>query len=509
MDSSIFFAIKMLFGGGIKLFFTSIRAIGLNSVMLVTILSSIILIPLLGALIYHFTAKLSAKKPLSFLLKPFLAVFFVFIGLESTCESIIVKKPFDTYRSYLNKLPFAASYLAPKHQFFTIKNPKKPKLEEEISKILGEKKLSLKKQPNIFLFVVESFRKDALKSSITPTLTKFKNENISFTHSFSGANGSNLGWFSIFYSQFPLNWNYYQKNWKEGAAPLRLLKSLGYTTSVFSSTELNYFNMDKIIFGQNLNLANIVEIKDKNANIRDYKAFEMVKENLSANSDKNLFVVFLDSTHSEYTSPELSKAFTPVCQSINYFDFLFSAKDLPLLKNRYYNSLNYLDSLFKDFFDHLKKLDLYDDAIVIITADHGEEFLENGSLFHGTHLNSYQTNIPIIYKIPGKEEYKDVLTSQVDIFPTILHYLTGSLDFDDLLDGQSIFHKQKKAFSIVGAENGGNLPEEFVIYHKNRKILAQKEEDKIKIIAVRDFDDKDIKEKASEQSFDIFLEKQP
>lgn len=507
MDSSIFFALNMVFGDGIKSIFTNFRAMDINSLMLGCIIGGLVFIPLFGAVIYHYFSKLSLKKPLYVSLKSFLAVFLAFVLLEFTCEKIIIKQPFNTYLSYINKLPLANSYLVPKNQIFKINNPKKPKLETEVAKIIEKKALSLKKHPNIFIFVIESFRKDSISSSTTPTLQKFKKENISFTNSFAGANGSHLSWFSIFYSQFPLNWNYYQKEWKGGAVPLKILKSLDYKINVFSSAGLNYFNMDKTIFGHNFELAKVVQFEDKNANVRDQKAFDMLKENLQKD-DKNLFVVFLDSTHSEYSSPNtISPKFAPVSQGINYFDFLFSSKDLPLLKNRYLNSLNYLDNLFKNFFDHLKKLGLYDDAIIVITADHGEEFYENGSLFHGTHLNHYQTNIPIIYKIPDEKYTREKITSQVDIFPTILHHLTGRVDFDDLFDGQSIFNNQKKSFSIVGSQNGGNLPENFVIYYQDRKIVTQKEEDNLKIIAVKDLDDNDLDEKANEHSFDIFIEK--
>jgi arylsulfatase A-like enzyme len=44
-----------------------------------------------------------------------------------------------------------------------------------------------------------------------------------------------------------------------------------------------------------------------------------------------------------------------------------------------------------------------ENTLVIITADHGEEFGEHGDLFHGTNLYEPQTHVPLLICLPGRE----------------------------------------------------------------------------------------------------------
>jgi len=73
----------------------------------------------------------------------------------------------------------------------------------------------------------------------------------------------------------------------------------------------------------------------------------------------------------------------------------------------------------------LKDLKLYDNTIIIVCADHGDEFCEHGELGHGTNLYEGVIHVPLIMRIPGLSEGSrfSVLTQTTDIFPTILDLL--------------------------------------------------------------------------------------
>src|SRR5262249_39858416 len=43
---------------------------------------------------------------------------------------------------------------------------------------------------------------------------------------------------------------------------------------------------------------------------------------------------------------------------------------------------------------------IYDDALIVLTADHGEEFHEHGGWWHGTTLYDEQIAVPLIVKPP-------------------------------------------------------------------------------------------------------------
>jgi membrane-anchored protein YejM (alkaline phosphatase superfamily) len=483
MDVNISYPYKMIFGNGIKEIAANLRAADLTLSFSLMMLSIILLVSLFGIFLYDKTFKISKKRALSIKTKTLFSLFSVFlffnIFFDMLIPRILIPKDFITYKK---RLPF----------FYTITSYKSQRIDSLYlggkipSKITKPGKFKnpnfdnfkiqkSQNSPNIFIFIIEALRKDIITKEITPTLFNFKNENICLKKSFANANGTGGSWFSIFYSKFPhILTN--SKNSFKGSPPLKILKNLGYKINIFSAAELKYFNMDKIIFGENKELADkFFEIKNKKAYKRDKKAFKLLKENISKN--KKLYITFLDSTHSEYSFPEKFNAkfkakFKPFCKSINYLNLSYFKKDILLVKNRYLNSVNFLDSLFKSFFEFLKKKKLYKDAIIVITADHGEEFFEEGSLFHGTHLNDYQIKIPILYKLPNEKILnKNKLTSLVDIFPTILHKITNIENFD-IFDGRSILSKEETPFIISACQNGLNPSERFAIFYKNKKILT-------------------------------------
>ena len=66
-------------------------------------------------------------------------------------------------------------------------------------------------------------------------------------------------------------------------------------------------------------------------------------------------------------------------------------------------------------------------AVVIVTADHGEEFDDHGGQFHGTTTYEEQVRVPLVVVGPGVEAGRELmLASQtVDLFPTIVAALGG------------------------------------------------------------------------------------
>lgn len=83
------------------------------------------------------------------------------------------------------------------------------------------------------------------------------------------------------------------------------------------------------------------------------------------------------------------------------------------------------DRRFGDFIAFLRRNDLYDRAMIILLADHGEEFFEHGSWAHGTDLFNSQIRVPLLVKFPnGRYEGRsfDNAVSLVDVMPTVLDY---------------------------------------------------------------------------------------
>jgi len=78
------------------------------------------------------------------------------------------------------------------------------------------------------------------------------------------------------------------------------------------------------------------------------------------------------------------------------------------------------------FVESLDELGLRDSTVLVVTSDHGEEFLEHGGLEHGETLFEEQLKVPLIMSGPGvpRSETHGGLVRHIDIAPMAL----GALD---------------------------------------------------------------------------------
>ena len=82
-------------------------------------------------------------------------------------------------------------------------------------------------------------------------------------------------------------------------------------------------------------------------------------------------------------------------------DRLPDANVLQEWRDRYDESLLYLDHELGSLFDDLKQRGRLDNTIVIVTADHGESFGEHGTIHHGGSLHLEQVRVPLLLWGPG------------------------------------------------------------------------------------------------------------
>ena len=64
------------------------------------------------------------------------------------------------------------------------------------------------------------------------------------------------------------------------------------------------------------------------------------------------------------------------------------------MRKAYQQEITWMDNEIGKFLDWIKAEGLYDDTVVVVTADHGEEFLEHGGWWHGTTLYEEQIHVP-------------------------------------------------------------------------------------------------------------------
>ena len=98
-----------------------------------------------------------------------------------------------------------------------------------------------------------------------------------------------------------------------------------------------------------------------------------------------------------------------------------TAADLEHLLALYDGEVRYADDEIGRVLDHLKARGLDRGTLVVVTSDHGEEFLEHGSWEHQKTLYEEVIRVPLIVSGPGVTPRKEPgQTSLLDVMPTVL-----------------------------------------------------------------------------------------
>ena len=124
-------------------------------------------------------------------------------------------------------------------------------------------------------------------------------------------------------------------------------------------------------------------------------------------------------------------------------------------KKRYAKSVEFADNNVGMVIEQLKKQGKYDDALIIVTADHGESFTERELWFdHGTTAHEEQLHVPLIIKYPKNKNaatVDDRLVSLMDIAPTII----TEVDLRDLpkATGSALQNKEYSGSAVLYGES--------------------------------------------------------
>jgi arylsulfatase A-like enzyme len=136
-----------------------------------------------------------------------------------------------------------------------------------------------------------------------------------------------------------------------------------------------------------------------------------------------------------------------------------SAAEWELVKCWYDGEIAYMDRLLGRFFDALREMDLFEETMIVVTADHGESFGEDGLAYHKFSLGEQLINVPLLVKWPGQNSSKvsDELVSLTDLVPTFLDVAgaPGAID----ADGRSLASdpEPEAVFSEFGYPYEGTL----------------------------------------------------
>ena len=123
-------------------------------------------------------------------------------------------------------------------------------------------------------------------------------------------------------------------------------------------------------------------------------------------------------------------------------------RDVQHLLGLYDAEVRTLDDQLGRLFAWLEASGRMEDTLVVLTSDHGEEWLEHGSLLHGRTYFQEVIAVPLIFAgagVPAARRVRDPV-SLVDVAPTIQALL--GLGVDEGLDGRAL----QPLFTDAGAE---------------------------------------------------------
>ena len=126
----------------------------------------------------------------------------------------------------------------------------------------------------------------------------------------------------------------------------------------------------------------------------------------------------------------------------------------PTFSGLYDGEVRYLDEYLGALFDWLKAVGLYDNALIVLTSDHGEEFQEHGGWWHGQTLYQEQIAVPLVVKYPGGARAGTVVTDLVrslDVAPTVLD--ASGLPVPDTMLGLSLWSDSEPPDSVFAEED--------------------------------------------------------
>lgn len=134
------------------------------------------------------------------------------------------------------------------------------------------------------------------------------------------------------------------------------------------------------------------------------------------------------------------------------YEWLVGVTDLQYPVRQYAAGVSYVDAQVGRVLDALRRAGLYDRALIVLCADHGEHLGEHDIWF--THYLPYQEalHVPLIVKLPGNREagrVVDAPVSTLDIAPTIAELAGLPAPAD--VDGRSLVP------ALAGAEHGRSL----------------------------------------------------
>jgi len=343
---------------------------------------------------------------------------------------------------------------------------------------LSQKIFPSRSRPNVLLVVCDTLRADHLgcygySRPTSPFIDQFAADALLFENVMSNSPWTRPSMGSLFTSLYPHQHQafYWEDNLDNSYLTMaEIFRNHNYSTFAVQTNVLltEYYN-----FHQGF------QHFDEIINDKAEKVTARFDSWITKNKDKPFFAYlhFMD-VHLPYEAPkDFNKIFEP--EKINsVLDGVTGAYEVRILNeiglssqdkqhfiNLYDAEIRYFDYHFGQVIDRLKNLDIFNNTIIILTSDHGEEFLEHNGFEHGHTLYREVIHVPLIIKYSSKLPPKRIQScvNLLGLTPTLLDLCRIKNNFDlrgknFILNVKGESQKQKEIFFEAigfGAEKKG------------------------------------------------------
>lgn len=305
---------------------------------------------------------------------------------------------------------------------------------------------------NVLFLLVDALRADMLTPEVMPHTWAYAQQAWRFTNSYSASNSTRGGIFGLFYGLPP---SYWQVALSSGipAGLIQAVRANDYRLGVFTSATVYKPEFNQTVFSgeQNLRIhseGRTVFEKDLNA-IADFKTFTR-----SLNGQPFFSFIFLDNVHSTACPEDFPHPFKPYLKEVNHMELNADTDREPYF-NLYKNASYYADSNVQQVLTFLEEEGLADNTVVVISADHGEEFNDNGDNYwgHNSNFTDAQIKVPLVVKWPGMGSgVQDLPVVSYDVSATIMPRVFGVTNpVSDFSVGQDLFKVKPIDYFLVGS----------------------------------------------------------
>lgn len=208
--------------------------------------------------------------------------------------------------------------------------------------------------------------------------------------------------------------------------------------------------------------------------------------------DSRSFLAYLHVTRPNgvYFGDEFAGTFMPLDKgladaksqaSLRYKDYTASQQPvIDELRLRYDENIRKADDQVGILIEELKQSGLYDQTMIVITADHGTSFSGGYQGYGSPHLLDTEHSVPLLIKYPGQTAgtRETRLVSTVDIFPTVLDVVGASYP-GGYFDGESLLSTDYDSQRAIYVRQPGSGDDVIAILHGNRQLVRRERGEKL------------------------------